>query len=50
MFAEFWLDSLEMAYNGGYPAHEVRRIRSMVLDNQVLLLEKWNDHFRRKIR
>jgi hypothetical protein len=48
--AKFWLDTLDMAYNGGYPVHEVRRIRSLVLEHRGFFLEKWDDYFRRKIR
>jgi hypothetical protein len=30
---KFWLETLELAYNFGYPLQEVRKIRSLVLDN-----------------
>jgi hypothetical protein len=43
--AKFWLDSVVLARNIGVPAHELRRIRSIIEYNQTTLLEAWHGYF-----
>jgi hypothetical protein len=43
--AKFWLDSVELARNFGFSAHEVNTVQSLVETNQKDLLEAWNGYF-----
>ena len=42
--AKFWLQPLALARNLGFPLHELRRIRTLIEDNQERLLEAWHGH------
>ena len=43
--AKIWLQPVEVEYNRGYNTPELNRILRLTLQNQVKLLETWNDHF-----
>ena len=43
--AKFWLESVGLARNIGFRAHELRQICSIIEDNQLTLLEAWNGYF-----
>lgn len=43
--AKFWLKSVSLAQNIGFPAKELRKLQSMVTDNQIQLLEAWHGYF-----
>jgi hypothetical protein len=43
--AKFWLQPVALARNLGFPAHELRRIRTVVESNQTAFLEAWNGYF-----
>jgi hypothetical protein len=43
--AKFWLEPVSLARNIGFPAHELRLIRSIVEDNRESLMEAWNGYF-----
>jgi len=43
--AKFWLQSVSLAQNIGFPAKELRKLQSMVIENQTQLLEAWYDYF-----
>ena len=43
--AKFWLDSVGLARNNGFQPHQLRRIRSIIEDNQSILLEAWYGYF-----
>lgn len=43
--AKFWLQSVSLAQNIGFPAKELRKLQSMVIDNQTQLLEAWYEYF-----
>jgi hypothetical protein len=44
--AKYWLHPIvEFAANRGFAAHELNRIRQIVENNQLRLLEAWNEHF-----
>ena len=43
--AKYWLDSVRLARNNGFPPHQLRRIRSIIEGNQLTLLEAWYGYF-----
>jgi len=43
--AKFWLDSVRLAVAGGFAQSELRRIESLVIANEEILIEAWNDYF-----
>ena len=43
--AKFWLQSVSLAQNIGFPAKELRKLQSMVIENQTQLLEAWHGYF-----
>ena len=43
--AKFWLKSIELANNIGFPDRELRKIETIVRENQTLFLETWNEYF-----
>lgn len=43
--AKFWLEPVEVAYNGRYAVHELNRLRQYVIENRELLIRSWNDYF-----
>ena len=45
--AKFWLDPVELADNEGFRAHELGRIRSIVIENRERFLEAWHGFFNR---
>jgi Domain of unknown function (DUF4160) len=45
--AKFWLDPVELAANEGFRAHELGRIRAIVIENRERFLEVWHGFFGR---
>jgi hypothetical protein len=45
--AKYWLDPIRLQNSGGFNRFELRQIRSIIEDNQVPLLEAWNEFFGR---
>jgi Domain of unknown function (DUF4160) len=43
--AKFWLLSVSLAQNIGFPAKELRKLQSMVTEHQTQLLEAWYEYF-----
>jgi hypothetical protein len=43
--AKFWLEPLRLERSVGFRASELSRIRSMISENQSVLLEAWNEYF-----
>ena len=43
--AKFWLDPVRLQWSQGFAAHEIRDIEKLVLENQQLLLDRWNEYF-----
>lgn len=43
--AKFWLDPVRLQSSHGFSPSEIRRLEKLVIDNQPLLLEKWNEYF-----
>jgi len=44
--AKFWPEPVELAYNWGFPRHEVNRIEGTVVERREQLSEHWHDYFR----
>ena len=44
--AKSWLNPPALARNLGFAALELRRIQSLVVEHQALLLEAWHGYFR----
>ena len=47
--AKFWLNPVGVAESHGFRAHELNRIRALVIENRGKFLEAWNAHFSRPI-
>src|ERR1051326_1832067 len=43
--AKFWLQPVDLARNYGFTPNELRRIRKLVVQNQVEILEAWHGYF-----
>ncbi len=43
--AKFWLDPVELAYNFGFGARELRQIERLVVEHQSEFLEAWYGYF-----
>ena len=43
--AKFWLNSVSLAHSIGFPDKELRKLQSMVIENQTQLLEAWYEYF-----
>ncbi len=43
--AKFWLDPVRMQNSGGFGRKEINKINKIILENQYLLLERWDDYF-----
>jgi hypothetical protein len=41
---KFWLDPLVLAWNDGFAAHELTRIRGIINDNHSRMMEAWHEH------
>lgn len=42
---KIWLDTFEVAYNHGYPNHEVLRIIKLVIKYEKTIKKAWVSHF-----
>jgi hypothetical protein len=45
--AKFWLNPVRIAWSDDFGRHEIQRIEKIVAENQGLLMEKWNECFKR---
>ncbi|MDX2245113.1 MAG: DUF4160 domain-containing protein [Leptolyngbyaceae cyanobacterium bins.302] len=43
--AKFWLESIDLANSIGFNAKELRKLQTLVQENQDILLEAWNGYF-----
>ena len=43
--AKFWLDPIRLERSVGFRAKEIKTIEDLVMDNQQLLLDQWNEFF-----
>jgi len=44
--AKYWLDPVELARSEGFRAHELNRVRALVIEHRILFQEAWDEHFR----
>jgi uncharacterized protein DUF4160 len=44
MVCKFWLEPLVLARNDGFAAHELNRIRDLIRENLVAIIEAWYEH------
>ncbi len=42
---KFWLQPVSLGRNLGFSARELRNIEKIIIENERLLLEAWNDYF-----
>jgi hypothetical protein len=42
--ATFWLDPVSLARNPGFSAQELNKIQRLVQENEVELVEAWNEY------
>ena len=43
--AKFWLKPIALASSSGFRSHELTKLRSIVIENNQIFLEKWREHF-----
>ena len=43
--AKYWLDPIRLQSSGGFNRFELKRIRSIIEENQSILMEAWNAYF-----
>lgn len=43
--AKFWLEPVSLANNIGFSPKELRKLQSIVQENQEILLEAWHGYF-----
>jgi hypothetical protein len=43
--AKFWLDPVELAGSRGFRAHELGRLRAIVIERRLAFKEAWDGHF-----
>ena len=41
---KFWLEPVALAANHGFAAHELSRIRGIILENRARMVEAWHEH------
>ena len=42
---KYWLDPIRLQSSGGFNRLELKRIRSIIEENQSMLMEAWNVYF-----
>lgn len=43
--AKYWLDPVELASSDGFRAHELNRVRALVIECRATFLRRWHEHF-----
>jgi hypothetical protein len=43
--AKYWLDPVRLQFSGGFNRFELRRIKGIIEENQLTLVEAWNEYF-----
>ena len=43
--AKYWLVPVELASSERFRAHELNRVRALVVEHRVLFQESWDEHF-----
>jgi hypothetical protein len=44
-YAKFWIDPVFVATNFGFTSRELREIGEIIDINEILIRDKWNEHF-----
>lgn len=44
-YSKFWIDPLFVAINYGFTSRELREISEIIDKNEILIIDKWNEHF-----
>lgn len=44
-YAKFWLEPVLISKSTGYSAKELKEIRRLILENLIVLKERWYEHF-----
>ncbi len=47
--AKLWIDPVELAGSRGFRAHELNRLRAMVIEHRLVFKDAWNEHFGPKV-
>jgi len=42
--AKIWLEPIEVAFNHGFPGHELRDIQDIIVEHHSQLMEAWYEH------
>lgn len=42
---KIWLEPIGVAYNHGFPAAELRQLRSIIAGRRQVLVDAWHEHF-----
>lgn len=43
--AKFWLEPVQLAGSRGFRAHELNRLRALVIQHRAAFQEAWDEHF-----
>jgi hypothetical protein len=43
--AKFWIDPIRLQMSGGFKRVEITRINKTIIENQILIMEAWNEYF-----
>ncbi len=47
--AKLWIDPVELAGSRGFRAHELNRVRLLVIEHRLAFKEAWDEHFGPKV-
>ena len=45
--AKYWLDPVELANSDGFRAHELNRVRELVIEHRDAFRRQWDEHHHR---
>ena len=43
--AKFWLSPVRLAWNRGFSSAELRRVENITEENEIRLIDSWNEYF-----
>ena len=44
-YVKFWLEPIALARNAGFRSFELTEIRNLIIENEKLIKEKWDEYF-----
>jgi len=47
-YAKFWLNPVRLAKSVGYSVKELKNIQGIVVSNEKMFKEKWNEYFKKQ--